>query len=64
MSASETKKFKVTMICKETWRAEIILTVPANIALEKIKDNAWADFDKICSKDLEQDNYTKIKDIT
>ena len=57
------RKFKVTMTCKETWRAEIVISAPADADLEKIKDNAWADFDKICSKDLEQDNHTKIKEI-
>ena len=56
------KKYKVTMICKEIWRAEI--GVEANgVDMEKVKDVAWAKFDKIRKKDLEQENYTKVEEI-
>ena len=58
------QKFKVTMICKEIWRSEIIIetNIPPH-DLENIKDLAWAEFDKNCKKDLEQNNYTKVEEI-
>ena len=54
-------KYKVTMICREIWRAETVVeTDDAN--MEKVKDVAWAEFDKICKKGLEQENYTKVEE--
>ena len=53
-------KYKVTMICKEISRAEIILDHPTNDQ-EAIKDKAWAMFDVIAKNNLEQENYTKIE---
>ena len=57
------KKFRVVMVCKEIWRAETTMEVPKGTSLEKVKDLAWARFDKISSKDLEQDNYTKVSEL-
>lgn len=55
-------KYKVTMICKEIWRAEAI--VETNDAdMEKLKDMAWVEFDEIRTKDLEQENYTKVEEL-
>ena len=31
------KTLKVTMVCKETWRAEVILEIPKRMPLEKVK---------------------------
>jgi len=61
-------KFKVTMICKEIWRAETVVEVEqqfSDVALdmEAIKDEAWGKFDAICARDLEQENYTKVEEI-
>ena len=50
-------KAKVIMVCKEIWRAEVI---GEGKDMEEIKDNAWAQFDKLCDKNLEQENYTKL----
>jgi len=54
-------KAKVTMVCKETWRAEAILEVEKGEDAEAVKDRAWAQFDELCPGNLEQDNHTKIE---
>lgn len=53
-------KYKVTMICREIWRAEIIIEHDNN-DLEVIKDKAWEGFDVIKKSDLEQENFTKVQ---
>ena len=55
-------KYKVTMICREISRAEIIIETDNNDH-ELIKDEAWAMFDKIRKDNLEQENFTKIERI-
>ena len=55
-------KYKVTMVCKEIWRAETIVETE-DTDMENVKDAAWAEFDKIRKKDLEQENYTKVEII-
>lgn len=55
-------KYKVTMICKEIWRAETVIVSGSN-DLELIKDKAWAMFDGIKKPDLEQENFTKIEKV-
>ena len=65
------KKFLVTMICKEVWRAKVIIDYDPKplakddeeIDLETIKDQAWATFDKNFKKELEQENFTKVEFI-
>lgn len=52
--------YKVTMVCKEIYRAEVIVEHD-NDDQEAIKDKAWA-LGKF-SKNLEQENYTKIEEI-
>ena len=54
-------KYKVIMVCKESWRAEAEVVVKNGTSLEKVKDIAWSKFDKLCSNtDLEQENDTKV----
>lgn len=55
-------KYRVVMICKEIWRAETVVEADG-VDTEKVKDIAWAKFDKIRKKDLEQENYTKVEEI-
>ncbi|KKM05282.1 hypothetical protein LCGC14_1755730 [marine sediment metagenome] len=55
-------KYKVTMICREISRAEIIVDNDNN-DYEQIKDIAWASFDVIREGNLEQENYTKVEEI-
>ena len=50
------------MICREIWRAETVVdTGDGDADLEDIKDLAWLAFDKNKSKDLEQENFTKVE---
>ena len=56
-------KSKVTMICREIWRAEVVIEHPIGKNQEAIKDEAWSQFDEKKSLDLEQENYTKIEEI-
>lgn len=53
-------RYKVTMVCKEIWRAEVIVEHD-NDDQEAIKDKAWAT--ENFSKNLEQENYTKIEEV-
>ncbi len=55
-------KYKVTMICREIWRAETIVEHDDNNH-EAIKDKAWATFDIMKKGNLEQENYTKVEGI-
>ena len=57
-------KSKVTMICREIWRATVIVEHPIGKSQEAIKDEAWSRFDEKKPLDLEQENYTKIEEIT
>ena len=61
-------RYKVTMVCKEISRAETIIECdPQGYViggLEGVKDRAWVKFDRECSKDLEQENYTKVEEIS
>lgn len=52
-------KYRVKMICREIWKAETVVETD-NADMEEVKDIAWARFDKIRKKDLEQENYTKV----
>jgi len=58
-------KYKVFMICKEISRVVVELDIQAKKepSQEEIKDMAWAKFDKLFSKNLEQENYTRIEKI-
>ncbi len=57
-------KYKVTMICREIWRAETVVnTGDGDADLEDVKDLAWLAFDKNKSKDLEQENFTKVQTL-
>ena len=57
-------RYKVIMICREIWRAETVVDIgDSTIDLEGVKDLAWRDFDKNKSKDLEQENFTKVEKI-
>jgi hypothetical protein len=52
------------MICREIWRAETVVdTGEGDVDLEDVKDSAWLAFDKNKSKDLEQENFTKVEII-
>ena len=53
-------KYKVTMICREIWRAETIVEHDSNDH-EQIKDKAWAGFDVLKGNNLEQENFTKVE---
>ena len=53
-------KRKVTMVCKEIWRAVVVIDSDEE-DLEVVKDAAWALFDVNKSKSLEQENYTKVE---
>ncbi len=53
-------KYKVTMICREIWSSE---TGEGDASLEEVKDLAWLAFDDKKSKDLEQENFTKVEPI-
>lgn len=54
-------KYKVVMICREIWRAEAFVDIGEGDAdLEEVKDLAWLQFNKNKSKDLEQENFTKV----
>lgn len=53
-------RYKVTMICREIWRAEVVIEHDNN-DLEAIKDKAWVSFDIIKVGNLEQENYTKVE---
>ena len=55
-------KFKVKMICREIWRAEVIVDHPDNNH-EQIKDKAWVNFDILKTGNLEQENFTKVERI-
>lgn len=55
-------KYKVTMICKEISRAEVVVEHDNNDH-EVIKDKAWALFDIMQHGNLEQENYTKVEEI-
>lgn len=55
-------KSKVTMVCKEIWRATVIVE-HVDEDLEVVKDRAWAKFDSCKSNDLEQENYTKVEPV-
>ncbi len=55
-------KFKVTMICREIWRADRIIEHDSN-DLEAVKDKAWAGFDVVKSGNLEQENFTKVEPL-
>ena len=57
-------KSKVTMICREIWRATVIVDHPQGEDLEVIKDRAWQNFDTHKSPSLEQENFTKVEEIT
>ena len=54
------KRRKVTMVCREIWRATVIVEDDDD-DLESVKDKAWAQFDANKSLDLEQENYTKVE---
>ena len=54
-------KYKVTMICREIWRATAFVEAPIGKDLEDLKDEAWAEFDINKSMDLEQENFTKVE---
>lgn len=54
--------YKVTMICKEIWRATVDIAHDNNDH-EAIKDKAWATFDVIKDGSLEQENYTKVEKV-
>lgn len=54
-------KSKVTMTCREIWRAQVVITHGDDEDLETVKDRAWALFDGCKSKALEQENYTKVE---
>ena len=57
-------KYKVTMICREIWRADTIVDIGEGDAnLEEVKDLAWLKFDAAKSKNLEQENYTKVEKV-
>jgi len=49
------------MICKEIWRAEVIVEHQKDLSQDAIKDKAWALFDEKSGNSLEQENYTKIE---
>jgi len=53
-------KHKVTMICREIWRAEVVVETEEK-DLEVVKDMAWKEFDANKSRDLEQENFTKVE---
>ncbi len=53
-------KYRVTMICREIWRAETIVDSVSS-DLEEVKDRAWAGFDMIKEPVLEQENSTKVE---
>lgn len=53
-------KYKVTMICREIWRAETVVATEGK-DLEAIKDAAWSRFNGIKSRSLEQENFTKVE---
>ena len=55
------KRSKVIMVCKEISRATVIVEHSDDASLEDIKDLAWARFDAECTKQLEQENFTKIR---
>ncbi len=56
------RQYKVTMICREIWRATVIVEdKPSGMDLEEVKDIAWAKFDSNKSCDLEQENYTRVR---
>lgn len=55
-------KYKVTMICREIWRAETVVEHDNNDH-EQIKDKAWAGFDVLKEGNLEQENYTKVEEL-
>ena len=58
-------KYKVTMICREIWRAETVVdTGKGDADLEDVKDLAWLKFDDNKSKSLEQENFTKVELIS
>lgn len=54
-------KYKVTMICREIWRAKVVVEAEDDADLEVVKDKAWAEFDAKKSRDLEQENFTKVE---
>ena len=62
-------KYKVTMICREISRVEVIVDTTkhpsfleaGDFDLEAVKDVAWAQFDANVSGDLEQENFTKVE---
>ena len=57
-------KYKVTMICREIWRAETVVnTGDGDSDLKDVKDLAWLAFENNKSKDLEQENFTKVERI-
>ena len=51
------------MICREIWRATVVIEHPIGKSQEVIKDEAWAQFDEKKSLDLEQENFTKIEPV-
>jgi hypothetical protein len=51
------------MICREIWRATVVVEHPIGKGQEAIKDEAWEQFDDKKSLDLEQENYTKIEEV-
>lgn len=53
-------KYKVTMICREIWRAVTIVEHDNNDH-EVIKDKAWETFDVVKEGNLEQENFTKVE---
>ena len=58
------KKYKVTMICREISRAIVVIgDESGEKSLEQVKDKAWAMFEANMSKDLEQENSTKVEAI-
>ena len=56
-------KSKVTMICREIWRATVVIEHPIGKSQEAIKDEAWSQFDEKKAFDLEQENYTKVEEV-
>ena len=55
------KQYEVTMICREIWRAKVVVNAGDNDDLETVKDEAWSMFDANKSLILEQENFTKVE---
>lgn len=55
------KYYKVTMVCREIWRAEVVIRGNSSDDLEAVKDKAWETFDVVKKGNLEQENFTKVE---